>query len=92
MIKYNKKWCLEHCPYIKEDKKLRFQSYRTLDNLCFYSITDKLNKVCIKVPLNYFMYETNSKKIENFIKENVNMEEHEKDCPIYAEMMIEKWT
>ena len=91
MVKYNRKWCLKHCPYIKENKKLRFQSYKTLYNLCFYPITDKINNPCIKIPDGFYIFETNSKKIEKYIKENVDMEKYAKSCPVYSEMMMENW-
>jgi hypothetical protein len=37
------------------------------------------------------LYSNNYKIIEKFIEENIDMEKHAKDCPIYSEMMMDNW-
>lgn len=106
MIKYNRKWCLKHCPYIKGNKKFKWtmalpepikpSSGRYFEGIfmnmgkSFFCTTIKGNKnpICISDYPVGLIFEND---LEEFIKENVDMEEYAKNCPVYMEMLMENW-
>ena len=73
MVKYNRKWCLKHCPYRRNGQSLKWNYFRTLNNIYFYPI-DCNNKPCLCLSSNYMLYSNNYKIIEKFIEENIDME------------------
>ena len=106
MMKYNRKWCLKNCPYIKGNKKFKWtialpepikpSSGRYFEGLfmnmgkSFFCTTIKGNKnpICISDYPSGIIFEND---LEEFIKENVDMEKYAKSCPVYLEMLIENW-
>lgn len=97
MIKYNKKWCQENCPYLHGDK-IKWDFTVKIDNNLKPNINFKVKSdgSCYCIELKKTAMECcgglrNKKNIEKFIKENIDMEKDAVNCPLYADLLIQNW-
>lgn len=93
MIKYDRKFCLKYCPYRdKYNKKFLWKTYFTSNGLFFYVVTAKgINKPCIVNEDEVFFHSNKSKDVENYIKNEIDMERQAIYCPVRTEMILFNW-